>query len=288
MSKVAEMIKGGNIELTKAIEMVHQYNLMVHEGKNLDTVVHEETNQLNKAPKLVHVKKESKQKELYSPVCRVKTYSCSYCTMKFSRKDLAEKHMSSKHKYRAKDFCEICRKEVASKYYLKIHMLRKHQIEIVRNKKNQMKEQTEIIQVGKYQSTKHEVVNRTEDIHKDSIEEKAPFVYNSETKQYIPKYKEIKVSIGENSWKKEDGRKWNGRERNENIEMQKVKKLLIDRKDLQLLPPPNPNEIITKRHIFDYIHSLKITPGYYTKLNYQKYVFETVLSFKKLPIDKLS
>ena len=195
--------------------------------------------------------------------------------------------MSSKHKYRAKDFCEICRKEEANKYYLKIHMLRKHQIEIVSNRKNQMKEQTEMIQVGKYQLTKHEEVNRTENIHEDSIEETAPFVDNSETKQYIPKYKEIKVSIGENSWKKEDGRKWNGRERKENIEMKKIKKL-IDRKDLSLLPPPNSSEMITKRHIFDYIHSLKITPGNYMKLKYQKYVFETVLSFKKLAIDQLS
>ena len=70
LNKVAEMIKGGNIELTKAIEMVHQYNLMIHEGKNIDTAVDEETNQLNKSSKLVHVKKESKQKELYSPVDR--------------------------------------------------------------------------------------------------------------------------------------------------------------------------------------------------------------------------
>ena len=218
----------------------------------------------------------------------VKPYSCSYCTMKFSRKDLDEKHMSLKHKYRAKDFCEICKKEVASKYYLKIHMLRKHQIEIVSNRKNRTKEQTEMIQVGKYQLTKHEAVNRTKDIHQDSIEEIVPFVYNSETKQCIPKYEEIKVFIGANSWKKEDGRKWNGREKKENIEIQKVKRLKIDRKDLPLLPPPNPSEMITKRHIFDYIHSLKITPGNYTKLNYQKYVFETVLSFKKLAIDKLS
>ena len=143
LNKVAGMIKGGNIELTKAIDMVHQYNLMVHEGKNLDTVVHEETNQLNKPSKLVYVKKESKQKELYSPVCRVKTYSCSYCTMKFSRKDLAEKHMSSKHKYRAKDFCEICRKTI-SKNYLKKHMLRIHQIEMIDNEKIQMEEHTKI------------------------------------------------------------------------------------------------------------------------------------------------
>ena len=132
------------------------------------------------------------------------------------------------------------------------------------------------------------MANRTEDIHEDSIEEKVPFVYSSETKQCIPKYKEIKVSIGENSWKMEDGRKWNGRKRTEGSEIQKVKKLIIKRNDLSLLPPPNPSEIITKRHIFDYIHSLKITPGNYTKLNYQKYVFETVLSFKKLAIDKLS
>ena len=143
LNKVAEMIKGGNFELTKAIEMVHQYNLMIHEGKNIGTVVHEETNQLNKALKLVHVKKETKQKELYSPVCRVKTYSCSYCTMKFSRKDLAEKHMSSKHKYRAKDFCEICRKTI-SKNYLKKHMLRIHQIEMIDNEKIQMEEHTKI------------------------------------------------------------------------------------------------------------------------------------------------
>ena len=114
----------------------------------------------------------------------VKPYSCSYCTMRFKRNDLAEKHMNIKHKYTAKDFCDICSKEVASKYYLK-HMLRKHQVEIINSGKNQMKEQTENIQIGKYQLTKHEEVNRTENIHEDSIEEKVPFVHNSETKQYI-------------------------------------------------------------------------------------------------------
>ena len=36
LSKVSEMINEGNVELTKAIDMVHQYNLKVHEGKNLD------------------------------------------------------------------------------------------------------------------------------------------------------------------------------------------------------------------------------------------------------------
>ena len=43
---IATMIQGGNIELTKAIEMVHKYNLMINEGENLhkkDTLVHEET-----------------------------------------------------------------------------------------------------------------------------------------------------------------------------------------------------------------------------------------------------
>ena len=288
LSETSEMINEGNIELTKAIDMVRQYNLnILIDGKNLfneNSVINEQKYKLNQSVEMVDAKKNENpsytevikvkpQKFRKMQKCKkctksfdsvknlqkhklihaeVKPYSCSYCTMKFSRKDLAEKHMTSKHEYRAKDFCEICRKGVASRYYLKIHMLRKHKIEIVSNRKNQMKEQTEIIQVGKYQLTKHEVVNRTEDIHKDSIEEKVPFVQNSETEQCIPKYEEIKVSIGENSWIREDGRKWNGRERKENIEMQKIKKL-IDRKDLSLLPPPNPSEMITKRHIFDYI-----------------------------------
>jgi hypothetical protein len=36
LSKVSEMINEGNVELTKTIDIVHQYNLEVHEGKNLD------------------------------------------------------------------------------------------------------------------------------------------------------------------------------------------------------------------------------------------------------------
>merc|ERR1712129_426755 len=57
-SNIATMIQGGNIELTKAIEMVHKYNLMINEGKNLhkkDRLVHEET-------KLVHEGNELRNK----------------------------------------------------------------------------------------------------------------------------------------------------------------------------------------------------------------------------------
>ena len=35
LSQVSEMINEGNIELAKAIEMVHEYNLMIHKGKNM-------------------------------------------------------------------------------------------------------------------------------------------------------------------------------------------------------------------------------------------------------------
>ena len=334
LSKVSEMINEGNVELTKAIDMVHQYNLKVQEGKDLydkKSVVHEQRYKLNQSAKLVDARQnenpsyteiiKKNENPSYTEIIKiqpqkfkkmqkckkcnksfnsvknlqkhklihaeVKPYSCSYCTMKFRRKDLAEKHMNLKHKYTAKDFCEICSKEVASKYYLKVHMLRKHQVEIINSGKNQMKEQTEYFHLGKYQLTKDEVVNRTEDIHKNSIEEKVPFFYHSEIKQHdIPKYEEIKVKpvfISENSCKMDP------LVERKNIKIRKAKKKnRIDRKDMQFLTPPNPSEMITKRHIFDYIHSSKITPGNYRNSDYQKYVFETVLTFKKVTINKLS
>ena len=160
LSEASEMINEGNVELTKAIDMVRQYNLnILIDGKNLfntNSVVNEQKQQLKQSSEIIDLKenenpsyteiiKVQPQKFKKMQKCKkctksfdsvkslqkhrlnhaeVKNYSCSYCPMKFSRKDLAEKHMSSKHKYRAKDFCEICRKEVANKYYLKIHMLR--------------------------------------------------------------------------------------------------------------------------------------------------------------------
>jgi hypothetical protein len=270
LNKVAEMIKGGNIELTKAIEMVHQYNLMIYEGKNLDskdTVVHEETNQLNKASNLVHVKQESKQKELSSPrtkksiepICKNRickkdfngenstkfqfpckkcnkncsnwfnlqrhelshakvkpnVYSCSYCTITFSHKDLAERHENmhvrkghevSKRKYWVSegyvDFCEICRKTV-SKYYLKKHMLKQHKIEIIDNEKNETEKQIEKIPEREEPLTNHELINRTEDINEKIHKEKVPFDHHTEINQCIPKFEEIKVKpvfISDNSW----------------------------------------------------------------------------------------
>ena len=266
LNKVAEMIKGGNIELTKAIEMVHQYNLMIHEGKDIDTVVHEETNQLNKPSKLVHVTKESKQKELYSPrskqsiepICRNRickkgckdcngenstkfkfpckkcnkncsnlfnlqmhevthakvkpdVYSCSYCTITFSHKDLAEKHENmhikrrNENEKRYVDFCEICRKTV-SKSYLKKHMLKQHQIEIIANENNEMEKHKETIPEREDLLTNHELMNRTEDINEKIHEEKLSFDHPTEINQCIPKYEEIKVKpvfISDNSWQME-------------------------------------------------------------------------------------
>ena len=80
-------------------------------------------------------------------------------------------------------------------------------------------------------------------------------------------------------------------EKKENIEIPKAKKLKIDRKDLPYLPLqtlPNSSEMLTKRHIFDHIHSSKITPGIYNLADYSNYVLETVLCAKNLTIDKLS
>ena len=41
LTQVSEMINEGNIELAKAIEMVHEYNLMIHKGKNLQRPQHD-------------------------------------------------------------------------------------------------------------------------------------------------------------------------------------------------------------------------------------------------------
>ena len=77
LSKVAEMIQGGDIELTKAIEMVHQYNLMIKEGKNLDnkdTIVYEETNLLNKSSKLVPREKNLNKQNTVMATSNTYTY----------------------------------------------------------------------------------------------------------------------------------------------------------------------------------------------------------------------
>ena len=127
------MINDGNIELTK----VCQYNLNLQEGNDLcnkNPVVHEQKQQLNQSAEMIYkkenenpsnteiinvqpqiIKKMQKCKKCNKSFdsvknlqkhrlihAEVKPYSCSYCTMKFSRKDLAEKHMSSKHKYELK------------------------------------------------------------------------------------------------------------------------------------------------------------------------------------------
>ena len=438
LSKVAEMIQGGDIELTKAIEMVHQYNLMIQEGKNLDnedTVVHEEINLSNKSLKLVHEEKESKlysprTKKSIEPICRNRIckkdckhcngensikfrfpckkcnkscsnlfnlqrheltthaevkpdiYSCSYCTIKFRHKDSLVKHennhiekgqlenkdiaemvygsknqrfnqtefrrnmfLENEQSWVSKgyvDFCEICRKSV-SKYYLKTHMLKMHQIEIIDNGTNQMKEHIEKIQERQDPLTSHELVNKAESIK----EVKNPIFEQTESKQEMPKFEEILI----NPVLIKNDKKWSKcpkcqecfgsvdeytrhrmqafynidistcvqnprnerknpclqcaatfktkrrlsihielvhEEKKENIEIPKAKKQKTDKKDLPLLMLPNPSEMLTKRHIFDYIYSLKITPGICDFSDYQNYVMETVLYFNNLTIDKLS
>ena len=77
-------------------------------------------------------------------------------------------------------------------------------------------------------------------------------------------------------------------EKTENIEIPKIRKQKNRRKDQPLLTPTNPDEMVTKRQIFDDIYSRKITPGKCRNSDYQKHVMETVLSFYKLTIDKLS
>ena len=78
-------------------------------------------------------------------------------------------------------------------------------------------------------------------------------------------------------------------EKTENIEMPKICKQKNCIKDQPLiLTPPNPDEMVTKRQIFDKIYSRKITPGKYRNSDYRKHVMETVLSFHKLTLVKVS
>ena len=72
------------------------------------------------------------------------------------------------------------------------------------------------------------------------------------------------------------------------IEEPKMKKQKIDRFVLPVLPLPNPSEPFSKRQIFDYLYSRKITPGNCRNLDYLQNVLETVLSFKNITLDKLS
>ena len=334
LTQVSEMINEGNIELAKAIEMVHEYNLMIHKGKNLqnkDKVVPEETNQLTKSSKRVYeVGKLGKNAETV-----------------YARKNEKVKHSEfHSNTYligsRNVDFCEICRKTI-SKYYLKRHMLRIHQIEIIDNEKNQMEEKFQEIEDP---LRNQKFVNKTtENIHEVQI----PIIEHTENKQDIPKFEEISVRVKPVFIKKcqkcqesftsqieykrhrmlavynidvstcvpnskfraherknpclqcDSTFKTNRRllihmelvhgEKKENIEIPKAKKLKIDGKDLPYLPLltlPNPSEMLTKRHIFDHIHSLKFTPGIYNLSDYSNYVLETVLWVKNLTMDKLS
>ena len=193
------MINEENVEWTKAIDVVHQYHFKVHEEKNLNkknSVVQEQKNQLKQSPEMVCARRivkppnteiikvqpqkligENSIKFIFScNKCNMrcssllnlqrhelihteeKPYPCSSCTMKFRHKDLAEKHMNLRHA----EFCVVCNKSF-SKFYLKGHMLRKHQIEMIDNRKNQMKKQSETIQGRKNLFINHESVKNTDE-----------------------------------------------------------------------------------------------------------------------------
>ena len=338
LSQVSEMINEGNIELAKAIEMVHEYNLMIHKGKNMqnkDKVVPEESNQLTKSSKRVYEVEKLAKKS---------TNLGKNAETVYARKNEKVQH-SEVHSNTSLigsgyvDFCEICRKNI-SKYYLKRHMLRIHQIEIIDNEKNQIEDK---IQEFKDPLTNHELVNKTT----ENIQEvQLPIVEHTESKQEIPKIEEISVRVKPvfirkckecqesfssiNEYKRHrmlaiynidistcvPNSKFLNHERKnpcsqcdatfktkrrlsihmefvhgkekENIEIPKAKKQRKYGEYLPLQKLPNPSEILTNRHIFDYIHSLRITPGIYNLADYQNYVFETVLRAKTLTIDKLS
>lgn len=207
LNKVATMIQGGNIELTTAIEMVHKYNLMINEGKNLnkkDTLVHEETKFVHEGNEL-HNKNRSAEMLCAGKIekpsnTEITNFWHKNSAAKQEKTIIKKEHINldglPNHLY---DFCEICREKL-SKNYLKRHMLRMHQIEMINNRKNQTKKQNETIQERKDPLTNHELVNRTEGIH----EEKVPIANHTEIKQKIPKYEEIKVKpvfVNENSCK---------------------------------------------------------------------------------------
>ena len=259
LSKVSEMINEGNVELTKAIDMVkdhkavvldmvHQYNLKVHEGKNLDIKrelviktenVHEEENSM------VTIKEEVYEFE------EIEIDPLSLCETVEERKRIKRKKSISKEivpnkrgpssyvDYKssasAKGLGECSKCHVS---FPKIDDYIRHTNQCVYERQNVCSH------CGENFAT-----NRRLSVHLELMHE--------EKEEVI-------------------------------IEAPKMKKQKTDRFVLPVLPLPNPSEPFSKRQIFDYLYSRKITPGQSRVCEYEKHFLETVLILKEVTIETLS
>ena len=251
LSKVSEMINEGNVELTKAIDMVHQYNSKVHERKNLDMKgelvmktenVHEEENSM--VTNLII-------KEEFSEFEEIEIDPLSLCETVEERKRIKRKKSISK--------------------------------EIVRNKRGPSS------YVDYKSSTSAKGLGECSKCHV-SFPEIDDYIRH--TNQCVYERQNLCSHCGENF---ASNRRLSAHlelmheEKKEVIiEAPKIKKQKTDRFVLPVLPLPNPNEPFSKRQIFDYLYSRKITPGQSRVCEYENHFLETVLILKEVTIDKLS
>ena len=248
-------VEEGKDQLDSIIDMVHEHNLKVQDGKNLhdeNALKQEEKDRLNKnTTEVCEEENELVQKQNYLPA----------------------------YKY----LCDICEKPF-SKSYLKAHMLNKHSgqyrkdpnsnNENVHEQKNQLivknfKRADEEIMCPKCNANFRTI--RRLRIHIEEAHEK-----NIETIS-APKAKRQKVDGAkflplvcphcEKSFSRSDHLKHH---------IMKLHEVVL---------PPKPYEKFTNGRIFDYLYlTLKIFP---TNTEYNKHVKDTVLSFKNISIDKL-
>ena len=236
LTKVSEMMNIGNVELTKAIDIAHQYNLEVHEGKNLDikrefTIktenVHKEENSMVTNYPII--------KEEVSEFKEIETDPLSLCETVEERKIIKRKKVDYKSSALAKGLGECPKCHVS---FPAIDDYIRHTIQCVYERQNVCSHCGENF-----------ASNRRLSVHLELMHE--------EKKEVI-------------------------------IEEPKIKKQKIDRFVLPVLPLPNPSEPFSKRQIFDYLYSRKITPGQSRVCEYEKNFLETVLILNEVTIDKLS
>ena len=270
LPKVSEMMNEGNVDLTKAIDMVHQYNLEVHEGKNPDLkrelsiktenvemtntsdIVHQYNLEVHEGKNLdikreLMIKTENVHEEENSMVANpiIKEEVCEFkeieidplslCETVEERKIIKRKKVDYKSSALAKGLGECPKCHVS---FPAIDDYIRHTIQCVYERQNVCSHCGENF-----------ASNRRLSVHLELMHE--------EKKEVI-------------------------------IEEPKIKKQKIDRFVLPVLPLPNPSEPFSKRQIFDYLYSRKITPGQSRVCEYEKNFLETVLILNEVTIDKLS
>ena len=228
-------VEGGKDQLASIIEMVHEHNLKVQDEKNLhdeNTVEQEDTNQLNKNTKEVYEgMKEMVKKGDYIPA--------------------------------NEDYCDICEKPF-SKFYLKVHMLKKHQIKTFSLSKDQKDPNGDTENVC---DRKNQMVKKSKTVHEE--ENMCPKCDTN-----FRTVRRLRIHIEEVHEKKI-----------ETVEVPRAKRRKVEKTQLVILPP-EPNETFSKEKLFEYLyHTKKIRPG---NTKYKQHVKDTVLNFKNITMDKLS